>query len=90
MTLKDIRDRAWMIARETSNSDSSRLWSKAEMNYYINWVYRRIARETRCIRDAVTPAICQITATPAQDFTIALSNPFALYTSFAVISLAPW
>lgn len=70
MNLRQLREEAWARAREVGVSDSTRLWTKAEMNSYINRVYRHIARETRCIRDALTPAICQITVAPAQDLTM--------------------
>lgn len=64
MTLSELRQEAWDWARETATNDIDRLWSKKEMNRYINRVYRMIARETKCIRDAITPTICQITSTP--------------------------
>jgi len=67
MNLKQLREEAWARAREISNSDSTRLWTKAEMNGYINRVYRYIAKETRCIRDAITPSLCQITVAPPVD-----------------------
>lgn len=60
MNLRDIREECWDIARETAVNDQDRLWSTREMNRYINRVYRYIARETKCIRDAVTPSVCQI------------------------------
>jgi hypothetical protein len=62
MNLKQIREEAWDIAREIGTVDSDRLWTTTEMNRYINRVYRQIARETRCIRDATTLAICNITS----------------------------
>lgn len=67
MNLKQLREEAWDIARETATIDSDRLWTKAEMNRYINRVYRFIARETKCIRDAATPSICQIAVAPPVD-----------------------
>jgi hypothetical protein len=63
MTLKEIREEAWDIARETSEYDDERLWPTREMNRYINRTSRHIARETRCIRDAQTVALCQIPVT---------------------------
>ena len=54
MNLAQIRQECWDIARETSTSDGDRLWTKSEMNSYINRTYRHIARETRCIRDDIT------------------------------------
>ena len=74
MNLKSIRDECWGIAREVSTIDTDRLWSQAEMNRYINRIYRWIARETRCIRDAITPTLCNITCTPILDPTYG-SNP---------------
>ena len=67
MNLKQIREEAWDIARETATVDSDRLWSTKEMNRYINRVYRFIARETKCIRDDITTAICRITVAPPTD-----------------------
>lgn len=67
MTLLDIRNEAWEVARDTlagSMVDGDRLWPSAEMNRYINRTYRKIARDTRCIRDASTPAVCQIAVAP--------------------------
>lgn len=64
MTLKEIREECWDYARDNVGSDSDKLWNTAEMNRYINRIYRHIARETRCIRDAVTPEICNITVAP--------------------------
>lgn len=68
MNLKQLREEAWDIAREVATNDSDRLWSTKEMNRYINRVYRRIARETRCIRDASTNIICRIASDPV-DYT---------------------
>ena len=73
MTLQDIMKEAWAIARETNDDDNDRLWSTAEMKQYINRVYRNIARQTRCIRDAETATdlnnrpLCRIPVAPAQD-----------------------
>jgi len=64
MNLSDIRAEAWGVAREVATDDAFRLWTTAEMNRYINRVYRHIARETKCIRDAITPAVCQIASAP--------------------------
>lgn len=63
MNLRQIREEAWDIARETATRDGDRLWNTKEMNRYINRVYRQIARETKCIRDATTPEICKIAST---------------------------
>jgi hypothetical protein len=66
MNLSDIRQECWDEARETATNDLDRLWTTSEMNRYINRVYRNIARETKCIRDSITPSICRITSsTPA-------------------------
>ncbi len=67
MTLKELRDEAWAVARETAILDSDKLWSTAEMNRYINRVYFYIARETKCIRDSVTASVCRITSAPPVD-----------------------
>lgn len=67
MNLKEIRDEAYDIAREVGTTDADRLWTKKEMNRYINRVYRFVARETKCIRDAITPAVCRIDVAPPVD-----------------------
>lgn len=64
MTLEEIRTEAWAIARDNAVVDADRLWSTAEMNRYINRIYRFIAKETKCIRDSETPAVCQIAVAP--------------------------
>lgn len=64
MNLREIRQECWDITRETAIVDCDRLWTTQEMNRYINRVYRNIARETKCIVDAVTPEICMIPVTP--------------------------
>jgi len=68
MTLGDIRNECWDVARDTALVDQDRLWTKAEMNRYINRVYKVIARETRCIRDDITASICRIAVTPYADY----------------------
>lgn len=68
MNLKELREECWDIAREVATNDQDRLWTTKEMNRYINRVYRRIARETKCIRDTQTTAICLIDSTPV-DYT---------------------
>lgn len=62
MTLKEIREEAWRYANDIIGGDDDRLWPKAEMNAYINRVYRRIASETLCIRDSSTVDVCQISS----------------------------
>lgn len=80
MTLSDLREEAWDIARETGTSDQDRLWSTKEMNRYINRVYRKIAKETRCIRDSVTPEVCRVEVKPPADLaeltTLAATDSF--------------
>jgi hypothetical protein len=77
MNLSEIREECWDIAREVAVDDEDRLWTTAEMNRYINRIYRHIARETKCIRDAlgtlptslgggVSP-ITRIVSTPTTD-----------------------
>jgi hypothetical protein len=81
MNLKEIRDEAYAIAREVGTTDADRQWTVKEMNSYINRVYRFIARETRCIRDAVTTSVCRIPVAPPVDIaaltTLAVTDPFA-------------
>jgi len=80
MNLKELREEAWAIAREVGTTDTDRLWTTKEMNRYINRVYRYIARETRCIRDAQTAAVCRINVAPPADYAalqaLALTDPF--------------
>lgn len=68
MNLLEIREECWGIARELDTPDADRLWPTVDMNRYVNRVYRQIARETRCIRDASTAEICIINC-PVVDFT---------------------
>jgi hypothetical protein len=69
MNLKEIRDEAWSISRDNKALiDSDKLWPKQEMNRYINRVYRYIARETKCIRDAHTEAVCRIAVAPPASY----------------------
>jgi hypothetical protein len=81
MNLSEIRNECWGIARETAEDDSNRLWTTREMNRYINRIYFKIARETRCIRDATTPAVCRIACAPPASLeeltTSAATNAFA-------------
>jgi hypothetical protein len=67
MNLQQLRNEAWDIAREVGTSDIDRLWTTAEMNRYINRVYRFIARETKCIRDSVPSTLTRITVAPYAD-----------------------
>lgn len=64
MTLAEIRQECWDLARDAAVNDADRMWRSAEMNRYINRVYRRIARETKCIRDSITTSICRIASAP--------------------------
>jgi hypothetical protein len=68
MNLSEIRGEAWDIARDFGQVDEDRLWTKREMNRYINRVYKRIASETKCIRDNTTPSVCLISTAPV-DYT---------------------
>lgn len=81
MNIRELREEAWDIARETATVDSQRLWTTKEMNRYINRVYRYIARETRCIRDDITTDICRIVSDPPADIatlqTLALTDVYA-------------
>lgn len=84
MNLKQIREECWDVAREVTDIDQDRLWSKREMDRYINRIYRWIARETKCIRDAITPEICNITCTPVLD-PVYGSNPSSWLYGIPVI-----
>lgn len=67
MTLKELREECWDIARDSALVDQDRLWPTKEMNKYINRTYKQVARETKCIYDSITPAICRITVAPPTD-----------------------
>lgn len=67
MNLEEIRSECWALAREVGDDDSTRLWTKAEMNRYINRTYRDIARQTRCLRDSQS-SMCLVTVAPV-DYT---------------------
>ena len=47
---------------------SDYLWSDNGLMLYINQGYNRFARQTKCIRDAMTPSICQFTTVADQNF----------------------
>jgi hypothetical protein len=47
---------------------SDYLWSDRGLEKYINEGQTRFARQTRCIRDASTPAVCQFTTVDSQEF----------------------
>jgi len=67
MNLLSIKEECWSIARDTALVDEDRLWPSDEMDTYVNRVYQKIARETRCITDS-TSSICLIEA-PIVDHT---------------------
>lgn len=73
MNLYDIRQECWNMALEVGTSDVDRFWPEAQMDTYTNRIYRMIARETRCIKDASTPAVCLIASTPV-DYTTYATN----------------
>lgn len=75
MTLKELREECWAITRDTALIDSDRLWPTVDMNRYINRTYRHIAKETKCIRDSVTPAVCFITVAPVDYTTVPSTDP---------------
>lgn len=68
MRLVDIKNECWAIARDTASIDEDRLWSSDEMDVYVNRVYKKIARETLCIRDSTTTSVCLIASDPV-DYT---------------------
>ena len=63
MTLSEIRNECWDLAREVGSSEADRLWTVREMNRYINRTCRTITRETKCLRDAVSTAVCLVPVT---------------------------
>lgn len=82
MNLKEIRDECWDLAREVGTDDATRVWTKAEMNRYINRTYRDIARQTRCIRDA-TSSLCLVTVAPVDYTTYAAGTKDYLWANTA-------
>ena len=88
MNLKELRDEAWSVAREVGTTEADRLWTTADMNRYINRVYHYIAKETRCIRDAVTPSVCKIDVAPPTD--LAALEALALVDASAADDLAEY
>lgn len=68
MNLGEIREECWDIALERGSFDADRFWPESEMNRYINRIYYDIAKQTRCIRDATTPAVVLIDSIPV-DYT---------------------
>lgn len=46
---------------------SDKLWSDTRLVRYIDQAQQRFARETECLRDAVTPECCQITTTVGEN-----------------------
>jgi hypothetical protein len=47
---------------------SDYLWGDRSLEKYINEGQNRFARQTKCLRDAVTPQVCQFTTVANQDF----------------------
>jgi len=68
MNLRQIREECWAQARDAAEADVDKLWPTKEMDRYINRVYRFIARETQCIKDSTTAAVCLIDVDPV-DYT---------------------
>ncbi len=66
-------------------TDADHLWKKVEMNRYINRIYKFIARETKCIRDSITPSVTRIISAPPVD--IAALTLSATTDSFAAQDL---
>ena len=73
MTLQEIIDGCRDQARDDGANDVDRLWNDEEMVRYINRIQRRIARETLCLKDATTAAVCVLTLTPV-DYTTYVSG----------------
>ena len=60
MNLLQIRNEVRDASDDNVGEDVDMLWSDTEIDRYINRVYRRIAKETLCIKDATTTSICMI------------------------------
>ena len=58
--LRDVSDQV--------SGASDYLWSDTGLIRYINEGQTRFARQTKCIRDAITPSICQFTTVSNQPF----------------------
>lgn len=63
MNLGEIREEIRDSAADDVGEDDDRSWSDAEIDRYINRIYRKIASETLCIRDSTTVAVCRIDCT---------------------------
>lgn len=92
MTLKEIREECWDVARDTASIDQDRLWTTKEMNRYINRIYRKICKETECLVDSVS-TFTQISIAGSNDTPAAIYidlDPRILYIEEAKWALGGW
>jgi hypothetical protein len=73
MTLLEIITEIRSLADDEVGLDDDLFWSSSDLLAYVNRVYRKIAKECLCIRDASTPAVCQIAVDPV-DYTTLTSG----------------
>lgn len=66
--LAELREHMLRDVSDQVAGASDYLWSDNGLIRYINEGQNRFARQTRCIRDAVTPSVCQFTTVDSQEF----------------------
>ena len=66
--LAELREHMLRDVSDQVAGASDYLWSDNGLIRYINEGQNRFARQTKCIRDAVTPSICQFVSVADQQF----------------------
>lgn len=66
--LAELREHMLRDVSDQVAGASDYLWSDNALIRYINEGQIRFARQTKCIRDAVTPSVCQFTTVDSQEF----------------------
>src|ERR1700760_2332093 len=66
--LSELRDHILRDVSDQVAGSSDRLWSDNALIRYINEGQNRFARQTKCIRDAITPQVCRFTTINNQEF----------------------
>lgn len=73
MNLRELIDEPRSLARDNGRVDTDRLWPDHEMVYYVNRVYRELARECKIIKDR-NSTLCSIavdgTTTPVLEINL--------------------
>ncbi len=82
MTLSELRTVCRSdFARDDASVNADRLWPDAEMNRHINRICRHVARETLCLQDSTTVAVCLIASAPVDYTTYAEGSLGALWAA---------